>query len=1247
MDVSEIIIDDDFDTVSEPMTVLNTVENDTLDSSVTTVDQSFNNQSVEEIDVSDDDVTTIDDDEDDVEVIGCTTISKKKFVAATQSKCNNCRQANKQFYSPPEGVGAADLLSDENVNIVLEMDDDDGDEGEEPLQYKITQFSIYCREERDTHMVPVFAENLLITGKKIFMSGKVVRLDGEEEDEGLRVKDIGPITMWSNATGTDNDVENIIISAEHGTREIEFNLMKPCAEYKTIFQDVYRMVYLSNKIITQLKECAEDGNYEYEYEDLLSHIRGLDRPTFDGEKLPFCDDEFFHHHSNFFASQIQSYDNEDLIISNLPASRILISLSGGRNKESKASQSRGKKNTPQPTTHNTKSQTTPLVAELFESTFQQQMKTNRAAKSKLCTCKNCQKNNCGNCDRCAEMISFGGKKEDSKVLCLERQCLKALDQEVVLDDDEEVLNKRRRQAKVVKWGESIKESKGKTYYEDVVLRMGPKERKVKAGSYLLITPDEEEHQSIPHYPCRVLYLYTRVFQGRKLELAHVQWFVRGENTILGRTGDIREWYLVKDCEEVLLTKVSRVLEIEHVPVQDITRWRKTGGTRAAIMKDEAGGKDGFWRQKYTPEFGRFEFPSVEEVKVRGPGECYQCDRRKEEMEAETEVQLGKRGRSIKIKGSWYEVGQFMLVTDTTIKYKIPAKLSKTYPKQSVDPKLYPEHWRKPDVYEGDYSDVWEPFQVVRLEQVISDGGDILIRVRKLYRPHDTHLSHEEARTKPLTELFWSEEICRMYTRETAARTNMVSMDDVVGPCYVRPVENTEEEEDVVKWTDEGEDRFFISKSYNADYKKFRRIDQEMMAMMNAGLEKHPATLLDEVTPLNTLDIFAGCGGLSLGLGQAGVADHKWAIEFWKPSADAYKKNNPRCKVFNEECNGLLKKAMDGQGESENIPKKGDVDLLVGGPPCQGFSILNNFKDREYSKFKNSLIATYLSYCDFYRPKFFILENVRNLVQNEQGMVLKLILATLVKMGYQVGFQVLQAGHYGVAQTRRRLIILAAAPGEVLPLYPEPLHVFAGPHYLEVEVDGRKYSPTNQRPGAARRALTVWDAISDLPEIESGHHDLVSQYPQPPLTHLQKMFRLRTNNTVEDHISKSVNSINQERISRIPTTPGSDWRDLPNITTVCEDGRWAKKLNYPYDKADGSKGVCSCNVGTERRRNYCDQDDRQMDTLIPWSVPHTADRHNNWKEVFGRAPWDGYFKTTITDPEPLGKQGQVLHPEQNR
>ena len=75
--------------------------------------------------------------------------------------------------------------------------------------------------------------------------------------------------------------------------------------------------------------------------------------------------------------------------------------------------------------------------------------------------------------------------------------------------------------------------------------------------------------------------------------------------------------------------------------------------------------------------------------------------------------------------------------------------------------------------------------------------------------------------------------------------------------------------------------------------------------------------------------------------------------------------------------------------------------MCGGPPCQGFSGMNRFNSREYSQFKNSLVVSYLSYCDYYRPRFFILENVRNFVSFKRSMVLKLALRCLTKMGYQV------------------------------------------------------------------------------------------------------------------------------------------------------------------------------------------------------------------------------------------------------
>ena len=414
-----------------------------------------------------------------------------------------------------------------------------------------------------------------------------------------------------------------------------------------------------------------------------------------------------------------------------------------------------------------------------------------------------------------------------------------------------------------------------------------------------------------------------------------------------------------------------------------------------------------------PEFGRFEYPKDEELELgKDGGDCYFCKDVEEQLKAE-QVEVGDDGNSVRIKNLWFNVGQYIMLEDNTIRCNIPKKEPKVYPKAKVDAKLYPEHWRKKDEYEGDHCDTWDPFQVVRLEQIVQEKQEVFLRVRKMYRPHDTHMVHEVARTKAYSCLYWTGEIARMHLPECAKRTDNVSMETVVGCAWVKGQQGGDVEK-LVEWTDEGEDRFFVSEIYNSVTRTFSPLEAEVVTDMKSVLSTYPAPYIAEVPPLACLDIFAGCGGLSQGLHESGVTQHKWAIEFWQPSAEAFKKNNPDCVVLNEECNGLLSKAMKGE-KGTRMPRKGEVDIMVGGPPCQGFSLLNIYKERDYSKFKNSLIPTYLSFCDFYRPRYFILENVRNLVANENGMVLKLILATLVKMGYQVGFNILQAGHYGVAQ----------------------------------------------------------------------------------------------------------------------------------------------------------------------------------------------------------------------------------------
>ncbi|CAI8039043.1 DNA (cytosine-5)-methyltransferase 1 [Geodia barretti] len=129
----------------------------------------------------------------------------------------------------------------------------------------------------------------------------------------------------------------------------------------------------------------------------------------------------------------------------------------------------------------------------------------------------------------------------------------------------------------------------------------------------------------------------------------------------------------------------------------------------------------------------------------------------------------------------------------------------------------------------------------------------------------------------------------------------------------------------------------------------------------------------------------------------------------------------------------------------------------------------------------------------------------------------------------------------------------------------------------------------------------------------------------------------------------MNPLVAARMRHIPVLPGADWRYLPNIEVRLSDGAWAKKLKYTHhDKRNGRdpngslRGVCSC-----AESKSCDPADKQFGTLIPWCLPHTGNRHNHWAGLYGRLEWDGFFSTTVTNPEPMGKQGRVLHPEQHR
>lgn len=158
-----------------------------------------------------------------------------------------------------------------------------------------------------------------------------------------------------------------------------------------------------------------------------------------------------------------------------------------------------------------------------------------------------------------------------------------------------------------------------------------------------------------------------------------------------------------------------------------------------------------------------------------------------------------------------------------------------------------------------------------------------------------------------------------------------------------------------------------------------------------------------------------------------------------------------------------------------------------------------------------------------------------------------------------------------------------------------------------------------------------------------------EYATPPKTSYQIYLRETQGDTVKNHVTKKKNPLVQARIEHIPTYPYADWRDLPNIPMKLSDGTTSEKLKYEFDDKKAGRGpngelrgVCAC-----ASNGACEPSMRQVNTLIPWCLPHTGNRHGHWRGLYGRVLRDSHFVTIITSVEPMGKVGRVLHPTENR
>lgn len=287
--------------------------------------------------------------------------------------------------------------------------------------------------------------------------------------------------------------------------------------------------------------------------------------------------------------------------------------------------------------------------------------------------------------------------------------------------------------------------------------------------------------------------------------------------------------------------------------------------------------------------------------------------------------------------------------------------------------------------------------------------------------------------------------------------------------------------------------------------------------------------------LTFIDLFSGAGGLSEGLSEAGFHP-LFANEIVNTYAVTYQQNHKGTKVTTADIRTLDAK----QVMNELHLQRGELDLMAGGPPCQGFSI--NAPVRSKDDARNHLFKEYLRFVDVFAPRFVLIENVPGLVSFENGETLNAILTSLNDLGYGADVRILGAAYYGVPQMRWRTIIIGCRGSETpYDVFPSPVyHAPIKPNFTTT-YNGKQLV---QMPTCELEAkfTTVKEAIGDLPALQSGTKGApIKQYACDPFCDYQKRSRLGSSG-VYNHEAPRLSPINLERLKYIK--PGGNWTDIP-------------------------------------------------------------------------------------------------------
>ena len=256
--------------------------------------------------------------------------------------------------------------------------------------------------------------------------------------------------------------------------------------------------------------------------------------------------------------------------------------------------------------------------------------------------------------------------------------------------------------------------------------------------------------------------------------------------------------------------------------------------------------------------------------------------------------------------------------------------------------------------------------------------------------------------------------------------------------------------------------------------------------------------------MKVIDLFCGCGGLSKGFSLAGY-DIVAGIDFNKPAIETFKRNFKDSKAICADLSSLDEFAIE-----KMIGEIKDIDIIIGGPPCQGFSSANRYAMESLDP-RNKLFFEFLKFVDLAKPAAIVIENVRGIITKDGGYAKERIYDLFQERGYYVNHKILDAVDFGVPQKRKRNFFVITKSKQ-----------FNFDRLKEIDCK-----------------TTVKEAIGDLYQLE--HQSNSDNKSDVPLTKYQEYLR-NTSGLLSNHDIRYPAEKVQHRISFVPQ--GGNWRDVP-------------------------------------------------------------------------------------------------------